>query len=270
MRPTGSYGVRPGSRVRLDQVDPADTSGFPGVKDDGQKELQHLTARLERLQELLYAEHRHGLLVVLQGMDSAGKDGTIRHVFQGVNPQGVRVASFKRPTDRELDHDFLWRVQVETPALGQMVLFNRSHYEDVLVDRAHGRIPRSVWEARYRSINAFERTLTEAGTIVLKFFLHISRAEQKRRLEERLEDPEKHWKFQEADLQERQRWGAYREAYEEALAKTSTRWAPWYVVPSDHKWYRNLVVSDRIVRTLEGLQMQYPPLPKAMRATWVP
>ncbi len=193
-------------------------------------------------------------------MDTAGKDGTIRRVFTGVNPQGVRVVSFKIPSVQELNHDFLWRVHEQVPARGEMVLFNRSHYEDVLVARVHGLIAKPVWERRYRAINEFERTLVEEGTTVLKFFLHLSRGEQKRRLKERLDDPTKHWKFAEADLAERELWTAYMRAYEEALSKTSTSWAPWYVVPSDRKWFRDLFVSDRIVATLRGFRMTYPRL----------
>jgi PPK2 family polyphosphate:nucleotide phosphotransferase len=261
------YRVRAGSRVHLARLDPDDTSGFDGVKDDGRKELEKLTAKLGELQELLYAEHRHALLIVLQGMDSAGKDGTIRHVFKGVNPQGVRVASFKKPTDLEFDHDFLWRVHEQAPERGEMVLFNRSHYEDVLVPRVHGTIPRSTWERRYRAINDFERTLTEEGTTILKFFLHLGRAEQKRRLKERLDDPTKHWKFRYADVQERRKWERYIEAYDEAISKTSTAWAPWYIVPANRKWFRNLVVSQRIVSTLKGFRMRYPLLPEAFRST---
>jgi PPK2 family polyphosphate:nucleotide phosphotransferase len=257
--------VRPGERVRLARMDPDDTPGFSGVKDDGRRELTKLTVRLEKLQELLYAEHKHSVLVVLQGMDTAGKDGTIRRVFSGVNPEGVHVASFKVPSVQELSHDFLWRIHEQVPARGQMVLFNRSQYEDVLITRVHGLIPKAVWERRYREINEFERTLTEEGTTVLKFFLHISRGEQKRRLEERLADPTKHWKFAEADLQERELWTAYMRAYEEALTKTSTPWAPWYVVPSNRKWFRDLFVSDRIVTTLQGFRMRYPPLLPELR-----
>jgi len=263
------YLVRPGERVRLDRADPDDTSGFDGVKDDGQKDIEKLTVRLAKLQELLYAEHKHSMLVVLQGMDSAGKDGTIRRVFEGVNPQGVRVASFKMPSVRELDHDFLWRVHEQTPGRGEMVLFNRSHYEDVLVTRVHGLISKAVWERRYREINDFERMLSEEGTTVLKFFLNISRNEQKKRLKERLDDPTKYWKFRYTDLQDRRHWTAYRTAYEEALQKTSTSWAPWYVIPSNRKWFRDLVVSETIVEALEGLHMRYPPLPAAYRAARV-
>ena len=259
------YMVRPGHAARLEDADPNDTSGFNGVKDDGRKRLEKLTARLEELQELLCAEAKHSLLVVLQGMDSAGKDGTIRRVFEGVNPQGVRVARFRVPTVLEDHHDFLWRVHEQVPAKGEIVLFNRSHYEDVLVTRVHGLISKPVWERRYREINEFERTLTEEGTTILKFFLHIGPGEQKRRLEERLEDPTKHWKFRESDVQERERWPAYMEAYEEAITRTSTAWAPWYVVPSNRKWFRDLFVSEQIVKTLEGFHMRYPPLPVELR-----
>jgi PPK2 family polyphosphate:nucleotide phosphotransferase len=258
--------VVPGERVRLDRLDPDDTSAFDGVKDDGRKKLEKLTARLEELQELLYAEHRHAVLVVLQGMDSAGKDGTIRRVFFGVNPAGVRVASFKIPSVLDRDHDFLWRVHAQVPARGEMVLFNRSHYEDILITRVHGLISRADWERRYREINEFERSLTEEGTTLLKFFFHISRGEQKRRLKERIEDPTKHWKFREADLLEREKWPEYMAAYEGALSKTSTTWAPWYVVPSNRKWFRDLFVSERIVKTLEGFRMRYPRLPPELRA----
>jgi PPK2 family polyphosphate:nucleotide phosphotransferase len=263
------YMVAPGERVRLDRMDPDDTSGFDGAKDDSRRNLEKLTVRLEKLQELLYAGQKHSVLVVLQGIDSAGKDGTIRRVFEGVNPQGVRVVSFKAPSVEELDHDFLWRVHAQLPARGEMVLFNRSHYEDVLVTRVHGLITKPVWERRYREINDFERMLTEEGTTILKFFLHISRAEQKRRLQERLEDSTKHWKFRQADLRERHRWGAYMKAYEEALTKTSTAWAPWFVVPSNRKWFRDMVVSERIVSTLEDLHMRFPSLPPDLRTTRV-
>jgi PPK2 family polyphosphate:nucleotide phosphotransferase len=261
--------IRAGKRARLDRVDPDDTSSFDGDKDDARKELERLTERLSGLQELLAAEHRHALLIVLQGMDSAGKDGTIRRVFDGVNPQGVRVASFKKPSVEELDHDFLWRVHQQTPTRGEMVLFNRSHYEDVLITRVHGTISRPVWERRYREINEFERSLTEEGTTVLKFFLHISRGEQKRRLTERLRDPTKHWKFRESDLAERRRWSDYMAAYEEAISRTSTTWAPWCIVPANRKWFRDLAVSDRIVATLERFRMKFPPLLPELRSARV-
>jgi PPK2 family polyphosphate:nucleotide phosphotransferase len=263
------YLVRPGTSVKLSRWSSDDTSGFDGTKAASRKQLEKLTARLERLQELLYAGHEHSVLVVLQGIDSAGKDGTIRRVFEGVNPQGVRVVSFKAPSVEELDHDFLWRVHAQLPARGEMVLFNRSHYEDVLVPRVHGLIKRPVWERRYREINDFERMLSEEGTTVLKFFLHISRREQRRRLQERLDDPTKHWKFRGADLQERLRWNSYMKAYDDALSQTSTPWAPWHVVPSDRKWFRDLYVSERIVSALEKLRMRWPPLAAEFRTARV-
>jgi PPK2 family polyphosphate:nucleotide phosphotransferase len=267
--PTHQYLIRPGHRVHLDRLDPASTSGFDGAKEDSRKLLERLSARLETLQELLYAGGQHSLLVVLQGMDSAGKDGTIRRVFEGVNPQGVRVVSFKAPSLAETGHDFLWRVHSQLPARGEIVLFNRSHYEDVLVPRVHEFVEPEVWERRYREINDFERMVTNEGTTILKFFLHISRGEQKKRLEERLADPSKHWKFREADLEERRRWPAYVRAYEEAISKTSTSWAPWCVVPSDRKWFRDLVVSQHIVAALERFRMRFPALPAEFRTARV-
>jgi PPK2 family polyphosphate:nucleotide phosphotransferase len=229
-------------------------------------ELATLRTRLERLQELLYAEHKHALLIVLQGMDASGKDGTIRRVFEGVNPQGVKVAKFGPPTPEELDHDFLWRVHREAPRKGEIVIFNRSHYEGVLVERVHNLVPEPTWKARYEQINDFERLLTEQGTTILKFFLHISKDEQKKRLQERLDDPTKNWKFSRSDLPERGHWSEYMRSYKDALEKTSSQRAPWYVVPSNHGWFRDLVVCTEIVRTLESMRMQYPRLPKAIKA----
>jgi PPK2 family polyphosphate:nucleotide phosphotransferase len=247
-------------------VDPGATPGFRGSKEDARTELEPLRGELERLQELLYAEHRHAVLIVLQGMDSSGKDGAVRRVFSGVDPQGVRVAAFKRPSELELDHDFLWRVHAQVPRRGEIVLFNRSHYEDVLVPRVHGEIRRRLWEGRFRSIVEFERSLVEEGTTVLKFFLHIGRAEQRGRLQDRLDDRTKQWKFREADVLERRRWRAYMTAYSEAISATSTASAPWYVVPSNHKWYRDLFVSRQIVQTLRHLRMRYPGLPRPWRS----
>jgi PPK2 family polyphosphate:nucleotide phosphotransferase len=250
--------VKPGARVSLAKLDPKETPAFRGGKAKAQEAIGRLSRKLDDLQELLYAEHRHPVLVVLQGMDTSGKDGTIRHVFEGVNPQGVKVTSFKRPTSEELDHDFLWRVHKRSPAKGEIRIFNRSHYEDVLAVRVHNLVPRAVWESRYKSINAFEKTLRREGTTILKFFLHISREEQKKRLEERLDDKRKHWKFSAADLAERKLWDEYVKAYEVLLSKTSTSYAPWYILPSDRKWYRNLAVATILVETLEALDMKYP------------
>jgi len=252
------YRVEPGTSVRLSERDPADATAFTGEKKEGRKRAAALNRRLEELQELLYAEGEHRLLVVLQAMDTGGKDGTIRHVFDGTNPQGVKVASFKKPTPREMAHDYLWRVHPHTPGNGEIVIFNRSHYEDVLVVRVHGLVPAEVWSRRYDQINAFETRLADEGTTILKFFLHISKEEQRQRLQARLDEPTKHWKFSRSDLAERKRWDAYTEAYEAVLSKTSTRSAPWFVVPADRKWYRNLVVSEVLVDTLERLDMRYP------------
>jgi PPK2 family polyphosphate:nucleotide phosphotransferase len=252
------YRVKPGGIVRLGEIDPGDKSGFDGSKKEAKKKLVELTGELEALQELLYAEHRHKILVVLQGMDTSGKDGTIRHVFEGVNPQGVRVISFKEPTPEELDHDYLWRVHQHTPGRGEIVIFNRSHYEDVLIVRVHALVPEKQWSRRYQQIVDFERTLVAEGTTILKFFLHIDQNEQRQRLQARLDDPDKHWKFNVEDLKERKRWDEYTGAYEDVLNKTSTEEAPWYVVPANRKWYRNLVIATVLVDTLKGLKMAYP------------
>lgn len=252
------YRVKPGQRVDLSQFDPADRSAFAGDKEDALKEIEKLTNELSRLQELLYAERKHKLLIVLQGMDTAGKDGTIRHVFSGVNPQGVRVVNFKQPTPEELAHDFLWRVHKHTPGTGEIVIFNRSHYEDVLIVRVHGWISLAECRRRYEDINAFERLLVNEGTTILKFYLHIDKDEQKKRLQERLTDKEKQWKFNPTDLKERARWDDYMRAYEDALTATSTEFAPWYIIPANRKWYRNLLVSQILVECLQGLKMEYP------------
>jgi PPK2 family polyphosphate:nucleotide phosphotransferase len=196
--------------------------------------------------------------MVLQAMDTGGKDSTIRHVFDGVNPQGVKVANFKRPTREELAHDYLWRIHRHTPARGKIVVFNRSHYEDVLVVRVHNLVPPEIWKRRYDHINAFERMLVDEGTTILKFYLHISKEEQRERLQARLDRPHKRWKFNRGDLKERALWDDYMAAYEAMLSKTSTDWAPWYIIPSDRKWYRNLVIATILVQTLQGLDMQYP------------
>ena len=258
--PVKRYLIEPGSKVRLRKTDPNDTSGFDGDKADGEKAIDANLRKLDPLQELLYAEHKHRLLLVLQGMDSSGKDGTIRRVFEGVNPEGVRVAHFGRPSEEELDHDYLWRAHKQIPGKGEIVIFNRSHYESVLVERVHGLVPESVWSKRYRQIVDFERMLDEEGTTIVKFFLHIDKKEQAKRFQDRLEDPTKHWKFSYLDYNERSYWKDYTQAYEEALEKTSTEFAPWYVVPSNHPWFRDLVVSEVVVEALESLGMRYPKL----------
>ncbi|MDA4121870.1 MAG: polyphosphate kinase 2 family protein [Thaumarchaeota archaeon] len=260
---TKGFRVSPGAKVRLDDVDPADTSQFDGSKSDGLEGVRALIKRLDPLQELLYAEHKHSVLVVLQAMDTGGKDGTIRRVFEGVNPQGVKVTRFGVPTPEESGHDFLWRVHSHAPEKGEMAIFNRSHYESVLVERVHGLVPKEVWRPRYGEINDFERELTEEGTTIVKFYLHISKKEQVKRLQDRLDDPTKHWKFSMFDVRERKFWDQYMKAYEDALERTSTPWAPWYVVPSNHPWFRDLVISTILVKMLEDLKMHYPKLDKA-------
>jgi PPK2 family polyphosphate:nucleotide phosphotransferase len=254
------YRVKPDEKINVSKWAPDDTSAFHGGKKDGEEQLLKLNRELEDLQEMLYAEHKHSLLIVLQGMDTSGKDGVVRHVFEGVNPQGVRVASFKAPTQLELDHDYLWRIHSQTPGKGEIVIFNRSQYEDVLVVRVHSLVAEEVWKKRYEQINHFEKSLAEAGTTILKFFLHIDQDEQKRRLQERLEDPKKQWKFNPGDLKERELWGLYMEAYEDVLNKTSTTWAPWYIVPANINWYRNLVIATTLVETLKSMDLHYPPL----------
>ena len=250
--------VTPGSAVHLDHWKPSDTSAFDGGKEKASQRLAQLTARLEELQELLYADHTHKILVILQGMDSSGKDGTIRHVFTGVNPQGVRVASFKAPSTVESDHDYLWRAHLQVPGRGEIVIFNRSYYEDVLIVRVHSMVPADVWRRRFDHINHFEQMLIDEGATILKFFLHIDRDEQRKRLQERLDEPTKRWKFSPADLEERKLWDSYTLAYEEALSRTSTRDAPWRIIPSNHPWFRNLLVGETIVETLDALKMRYP------------
>ncbi len=252
------YRVEPGSKVDLSRMDAGATKGLKGGKKDAEKKLLALNGRLEALQEALWAEHRHKVLVVLQGMDTSGKDGTIRHVFEGVNPLGVRVAAFKAPTEEELDHDFLWRVHCKVPGRGEIVIFNRSHYEDVLAARVRGFVLPEAWRLRYDQINDFERLLAETGTIVLKFFLYIDKDEQKERLQARLDDPAKQWKFRSGDLDDRELWDEYLKAYEEALSRTSQKHAPWYVVPANKKWFRNLVVATILVKALEDLDIQVP------------
>ncbi len=252
------YRAKPENMIKLIEWDPSDGSAFPDGKSEAKETLKALTNRLETLQEVMWAEQKHKLLIVLQGMDTAGKDGAIRHVFTGVNPQGVRVASFKVPTPEELGHDYLWRVHRQTPGSGESVIFNRSHYEDVLVVRVHELATRERWSRRYEHINAFEKLLADEGATILKFFLHIDLHEQKGRLQARLDDPSKHWKFNVGDLKERALWPDYMEAYEDVLNKTSTAHAPWFIVPSNRKWLRNLIISTVIVETLEGLEMAFP------------
>lgn len=252
------YRIKPHQKVKLEKIDADDTSLFKAGKAKAESQLHQCNQRLDELQDLLYAGHEHKVLIVLQGMDTAGKDGTIRHVFGSVDPLGVSVASFKVPTEEELDHDFLWRVHRKVPGKGEFVIFNRSHYEDVLVVRVRKLTSEKVWKKRYRQIREFERLLSETGTILLKLYLHIDREEQAKRLQQRLDDPAKMWKFRLGDIEERKYWDAYMEAYEDAIRETTTEYAPWYVIPANAKWYRNLVVSDILVESLERLKMKYP------------
>ncbi|MGV8049309.1 MAG: polyphosphate kinase 2 family protein [Anaerolineaceae bacterium] len=252
------YRVPYKGKIKLNDYNPNDSSLFDGNKKDGKEALLKLNQELEALQELLYAEGKHRLLVILQAMDTGGKDGVIRSVFKGVNPQGVKVASFKTPTSIELSHDYLWRIHEHTPGKGEIVIFNRSHYEDVLVVRVHELVPEAVWSRRYQHINEFERMLTDEGTTILKFFLQIDLKEQARRFLARVEDPTKQWKFNPGDLDERARWDDYQEAYEKVLNQTSTPWAPWYVIPGNKKWYRNWLISKIVIKTLKDLKMEYP------------
>ncbi len=249
--------VTPGSKARLARRDPGATPGFKD-KESCLELLEKNVARLAELQYLLYAESRRAILILFQALDAGGKDGTIRHVMSGLNPQGCRVTSFKVPSAEEVRHDYLWRIHQAVPQSGEVGIFNRSHYEDVLVVRVHKLVPKEVWSKRYEQINSFEKELTDNRVTILKFFLHISKDEQKKRFEERLKDPTKNWKLSEADFTERKCWDDYQTAYEEALSKCSTPWAPWYVIPSDHKWFRNVAVSHLIVEALEGLDMKFP------------
>jgi PPK2 family polyphosphate:nucleotide phosphotransferase len=250
--------VESGSKVRLAKIDPAyagkHESREPAVEDTAKQ-----VERMSRLQYLLYADARQSLLIVLQGLDAAGKDGTIRHLFTGLNPQGTFVFQFKQPTKEELAHDFLWRAHKVAPGSGEVVIFNRSHYEDVLVVRVHKLVPRSVWSKRYDLINHFERMLTDNGTRILKFFLHISPGEQLARFRQRLDDPERRWKISESDYTERKLWPSYLEAYEDAIALTSTKSAPWYVIPSNHKWFRDLAISQIVADAMDDMGLKLPP-----------
>ncbi|MGH9016365.1 MAG: polyphosphate kinase 2 family protein [Acidimicrobiales bacterium] len=258
---TERWRLRPGHHTTLASLDPGSTAGAPGDRRATEAELARLQERLREGQGRLYAESRRSILVVLQGLDAAGKDGTIGHVFAGINPEGARVASFKQPTDEERAHDFLWRIHRQVPQAGEIGIFNRSHYEDVLVARVGKLVPPEVWRARYGHINAFEALLAHGGTTVVKFFLHISYEEQGERLQDRLDRPDKRWKLQRSDFIERGHWDAYQEAYADLLTETSTDGAPWYVVPADHKWFRNWVVSRVLVDVLENLDPRYPTPP---------
>lgn len=230
-----------------------------GGKEEGLQLLQELKAELARLQDVLFAGKQQKVLILLQGMDASGKDGTIRNVFNMLNPQGVRVTTFTRPSKHELSHDFLWRIHQQVPANGEMVIFNRSHYEDVLAVRVRKLMPESVWQRRYDHINAFERLLSDEGTLILKFYLHIGKEEQKRRLLARQQTPHKQWKLEPADIEDRQLWTQYIDAYEEVLKRTSRPSAPWFVIPANRKWYRDVLIASIVVEQMRALQLSYPP-----------
>lgn len=249
--------VEPGRKLRLNQLDPA-FKGHHESHETAAPELEHYRQKLAHQQSLMYAEKKHALLIVLQALDAGGKDGTVNHVFSAFNPQGASVTGFKQPTQLEREHDFLWRVHPHAPSKGWVSIFNRSHYEDVLVARVHKLIDEATWTARYDRIRDFEIELSESGTRILKFFLHISKEEQLARFGQRLDDPARNWKISETDYSEREHWDDYVAAFEDALSATSTHHAPWFVIPSNHKWFRNLAVSQIVADTMEDLGMSFP------------
>ncbi len=254
---TKLFWVKPGNKINLDDID-ADFKPEGLSRDEAEVELEDLTKRLRELQHLMYAEDSRSLLIVLQGRDAAGKDGTIRQIFGPMNPQGCRVTSFKVPSKIEAAHDFLWRSHIAAPKRGMVGIFNRSHYEDVLVVRVHDLVPKRVWSERYDHINAFEKLLTDSRTLILKFYLHIDREEQLERFKKRIDNPRKNWKISDADYSERPFWDAYTKAFEDAISKCSTDDAPWFVIPANRKWFRNLAIAEIVVEAMEGLEMQYP------------
>ena len=256
MKLTKKFRVKPGSHPRLAKIDPEESLGFR--KKDAPDRLDELDDSLRSSQYLLYAEGEKSLLICLQAPDAAGKDGTVTHVLGCMNPQGTRVQAFKAPTAEELAHDFLWRIEKQVPKKGEVVVFNRSHYEDVLIVRVHNLVPEDVWRARYETINNFERQLHESGTRILKFYLHISPEEQLLRFKQRLDDPERHWKISESDYSERPYWDAYCEAYEEMLHRTSTDHAPWFIIPANKKWFRNFAVASIVAETFASMDMHFP------------
>lgn len=263
------YRVHPGEPIVLADLDPNASEHYK-KKKHVEEELEYQRDRLVNLQERLYAENKRSLLIVLQAMDTGGKDGTIKHVFEGVNPQGCRVWSFKKPSDEEASHDFLWRYHQRTPQRGIITIFNRSHYEDVLIVRVKQLVPEEVWRKRYHVINEFEQMLTLNNITVIKFFLHISKDEQKRRLESRLQDPNKLWKFSSNDIKERLLWDDYQKAFEDAINNCSTAYAPWYVIPANNKWYRNLVIARTIADSMEAMNPQYPAAEQGLEKIVIP
>ncbi len=250
--------LKPGKKLNLNEWPTSIPNGELGTKSNGLNLLEDISRQIAELQRRLWAERKHKILVILQGMDTSGKDGTIRHVFRYTNPNGVNVAAFDRPTRKELSYDYLWRVHQRVPHTGEIIIFDRSHYEDIVTVRVNQLQPESVWKKRYEHINAFERMLVDEGTTLIKIFLHISPEEQRKRLQARLEDPEKHWKFDPSDITARQNWPQYMTAYADALHRCNTAYAPWHIIPSDRKWQRNLLVASLVQRTLEQLDMQFP------------
>jgi PPK2 family polyphosphate:nucleotide phosphotransferase len=251
------FRVDPGDKLRMKKLDPA-YKGKHTSEVEAKQDTENYRQKLGRQQAVLYAEHKQSILVVLQALDAGGKDGTVNHVFSALNPQGVRVAAFKQPSPVELAHDFLWRVHPHAPAHGEIAIFNRSHYEDVLVTRVHKLIVKATWTERYQRIRDFEALLVENGTTILKFFLHISKEEQLQRFAQRLDDPARNWKISESDYSERALWDDYIEAFEDAIRATTTREAPWYVIPANHKWFRNLAVSQIMADTMADLGLAFP------------
>lgn len=253
------YQVKPGDKLDLSKYDPSDISLFPDESKSTHEELfSSLTEELKELQKVLYAENKHRVLVVIQAMDTGGKDGCVKSVFATVDPQGVTVVPFKKPSERELSHDFLWRIHKRVPQNGQISIFNRSHYEDIIAVRVKDIYPEKVWEARHRHVVEFERMLAEEGTAIVKIFLNISKDEQKERLQARLDTPSKHWKFNPEDLADRARWEQFMSAYEDTLSRTSTKYAPWHIIPANRKWYRNLAVASLMKEVLSDLDMKFP------------
>jgi PPK2 family polyphosphate:nucleotide phosphotransferase len=262
------FSPKPGTKINLSDFDPDFHEKY--TKEGAKAEVENLHREIDELQERLYAERKQALLIVLQGMDTAGKDGLIKKVFEPVNPQGISISGFKAPTSYELAHDFLWRVHQCVPEKGYIGIFNRSHYEDVLVVRVDNLVPKDVWQKRYAHINEFERLLTDNGTRILKFFLHISKDEQKERLQARLDDPAKHWKFSTGDLPVREKWDAYMEAYADALTKCNTEYAPWHIIPANRKWYRDLFATRIIHHTLKDMNPQFPPAEPGLDKVVIP
>jgi PPK2 family polyphosphate:nucleotide phosphotransferase len=264
------FRAKPGSRIKLNEVDPVGEPELAGDKEAGLQHLESIRGDIGRLQRMLFAERRHRLLVILQGLDGSGKDGTVRNVFSGIDPHGLRVVSFKSPTPHELDRDFLWRIHREVPSCGEMVVFNRSHYEDIVAVKVKNLAPRTVWEKRFDHVVNFERLLMDEGTTILKFFLHISRDEQRRRLQARLENPDKHWKFHPDDIADSKRWPEFTEAYEEVIARTGTEGAPWFIIPGNRKWYRNVAVATIVRDALAKLELKFPPPAWDLRGVEIP